>query len=377
MLNGASYTTGGASKGPGEFWEIRNTTGAAMSITTSDSVLIFQLGGNRGEVGGGVIPQLDCTGSQSVSVVRSGLSSQNFVVTILVKQVDQNNFTSNVAGAAAALNFTNVGSTYAISQINYGATADGVTGNNLVSLGGVVNFTNSTGFFHLGVTSGGGGVTRIGYFSNFGSVSGEIQNLGTTVCENGKARLEVSIPGGASSYQWSRDGVILPEFTGDSVLTCRSGNFKVVATTNSGCNGTFEFPLNFSRCRYTCVDKIRVSLNGKCQDTLQLIEAVLPSDCLEAPDYFLVVNDANPSNGAVIDGISPVDGWTYGVFLNLDNGMTELVCQGRVIVTDDLGPIFTPVQKTAWETIDTIVTWADNLDPRMMERINIIWGVLI
>jgi hypothetical protein len=78
--------------------------------------------------------------------------------------------------------------------------------------------------------------------------------------------------------------------------------------------------------------------------------------------YFLVVNDSNPSNGAVIDGISPVDGWTYGVFLNLDNGMTELVCQGRVIVTDDLGPIFTPVQKTAWETIDTIVTWADNLD---------------
>ena len=108
MLNGASYTTGGASKGPGEFWEIRNNTGAAMSITTSDSVLIFQLAGNGGEVGGGVIPPLDCTGSQSVSVVRSGLNTQNFIVTILVKQVDKNNFTSNVAGAAAALTFTNV-----------------------------------------------------------------------------------------------------------------------------------------------------------------------------------------------------------------------------------------------------------------------------
>ena len=157
------------------------------------------------------------------------------------------------------------------------------------------------------------------------------------------------------------------------MLTCRSGNYKVVATTNSGCNGTFEYPLTFSRCRYACVDKIRVSLNGKCQDTLQLIEAVLPSDCLEAPDYYLVVNDNNPANGAVIDGISPVDGWTYGVFLNLSNGGTELICQGRVIVTDDMGPIFTPEQRAAWNTIDTVVTWADNVEEIINNNISW-WG---
>jgi hypothetical protein len=361
IKNGVQISVNGnlvATKNRGEFY-LLNNDGTPKYITSSDSVLLYQITGNACEVGGAVIPALTCTGSQSVGIVRN--NTLDFKLSILTKQADIGSFTFRkstgvVTGVILSSAFSAVG-----SGGWYAASIDLNISNPILNGEGAI-ISNSTGLFHLGVTSNTGGGTSFGYFSNFGTASGEILNTGTTVCENGKAELTATIPGGVSSYQWSRNGVVLPQFTGDSVITCRPGNYKLVASTSTGCPATIEYPLNFSRCRYACVENLKVSLNGKCQYTLGLTEAVLPSDCLEAPDYFLVVNDANPSNGAVIDGISPASGWTYGVFLNLDNGGTELICQGRVVVTDDLGPIFTPEQKAAWETIDTVVTWADNVD---------------
>lgn len=85
-VNGVSY---GISKNQGDFWEIKNGTssasGSTLVIEASDSVLVYQLNGNLREVGGAVIPQINCSGSQRVSVFRGGLPWHNFSLIFYVK----------------------------------------------------------------------------------------------------------------------------------------------------------------------------------------------------------------------------------------------------------------------------------------------------
>jgi len=355
-----------ATKNKGEFHRINNN-GTSKYITSSDSVLVYQAAGTTCELGGAVIPSLSCTGSQDVAVIRN--TNGDFILSILAKQPEIGNFTFSgpsglIAGVITSGSFSAVGSSgWYQASINLN-TSDPITDGQI----GLIQ--NTSGLFHLGATAqvldkvnpaivrG----TAFGYFSNFGSATGTMTNIGSTFCEVGMAVLQSSIAGAVSSYQWSLDGVVLPEFTGDSLITCTPGVYKLVAATSTGCPATIEYPLEYNRCRYACIENLTISLDGKCQDTLHLKEAVLPPDCLTEPDYYLRVNDSDPSNGALIDGISPATGWTYALFLNLSGGGTELVCQGKVVVTDDMGPIFTPEQKEAWETIDTVVTWSDNVD---------------
>jgi len=220
IKDGVTITVDGAAAGTfnlGQYHRIDNY-GTAKYITSSDSVLVYQIAGTGCEVGGAVIPSLTCTGSQSVGIVRN--NTLDFILSILAKQADIGAFTFKkssgiIPGVIPASAFSAVG-----ASGWYAASIDLNISDPIVNGEGAI-ISNSLGVFHLGVTSNTGGGTAFGYFSNFGSISGEIQNAGTTICETGKAELTVTIPGGASSYQWSRNGVVLPQFTGDSVITCR------------------------------------------------------------------------------------------------------------------------------------------------------------
>ena len=127
-------------------------------------------------------------------------------------------------------------------------------------------------------------------------------------------------------------------------------------------NGAFQLNLTIPEpppSNYVAVQNPRVSLNGNCQKTVTPLDLLMGFKLTyqQCFDFEVKINDSDPSNGGVIDGVSPVGGWSYGVFKN-----GQLIAQGQLTVDDSSGPVFSPNQKTAWETIDTIVTWSDNVD---------------
>ena len=132
--------------------------------------------------------------------------------------------------------------------------------------------------------------------------------------------------------------------------------------TTPTANGAFQLNLTIPEtppANYVALQNPRVSLNGNCQKTITPFDVIMGFKAIyqQCFNFEVKINDSDPSNGGVIDGVSPVGGWSYGVFKN-----GQLIAQGQIIVDDTTAPVFSPNQKTAWEAIDTIVTWADNLD---------------
>jgi len=108
----------------------------------------------------------------------------------------------------------------------------------------------------------------------------------------------------------------------------------------------------------TCVQNLVVNLNGKCEADVSVAMVVVGS----SSGLRVQINDNNPgddvSPNAKVNTVSPASGWTYGVF----NASNQLVCQGTIVVMDKFRPVFTDSTRRHWNLIDTIVTWADNLD---------------
>ena len=116
----------------------------------------------------------------------------------------------------------------------------------------------------------------------------------------------------------------------------------------------------------TCVQNLTVNLGGQCTVTLtpaMVMVGTAPAGAV------LKINDSSPTD-AVVDAISPVTGWTYGVFTSAG----ALICSGTIVTTDNVGPTFSASQKAAWELIDTVVTWADNLDEVQNATGTQLWG---
>jgi hypothetical protein len=108
-----------------------------------------------------------------------------------------------------------------------------------------------------------------------------------------------------------------------------------------------------------CVQYVTISLDENCEVTIPVAMVLIGGN---PSDYYLKINDNNPNddNGdGLVNAVSPASGWSYGVFKKSNNA---LQCQGRIIVVDDFHPVFNAGAETHWGKIDTIITWADNLD---------------
>jgi len=105
----------------------------------------------------------------------------------------------------------------------------------------------------------------------------------------------------------------------------------------------------------TCVQNLSVSLDGDCSVQITTNMVVLG----DTAGLILKINDNTPSDNDLVNTVSPVIGWTYGVFRRTTG---NLVCQGTIVVRDDKNPTFNPAQRSAFAGIDTVITWADNVD---------------
>jgi gliding motility-associated-like protein len=176
-LNGSSVPVAIINKGQ-SYKGLINTN--SVYITTSNPCYVLQFTGVGTEVTETSLPSIKCTGSSTVSFVRS--TNELFYLNLICKADDVNNFTLNgVPGVITPSLFFDVpGAT--------GWKAARISTSNLPNLNSLVPndvatvVSNTTGLFHLGFLNGGpSSGARLGYFSNYSKVA-MAPNLITSSC---------------------------------------------------------------------------------------------------------------------------------------------------------------------------------------------------
>ena len=254
FLNGSTTAIATINKGQSYMGLLNNNT---VYITTSQPVYVLQLTGVGTEVTETSLPSIKCTGSNSVSFVRS--TSELFYLNIICKAEDVDNFSLNgVPGVITSNLFFDVpGATgWKAARIS---TANLPNLNTLVPNGFATSVSNSTGLFHLGFLNGGAtSGARLGYFSNYSKVA-MAPNLVTKSCLGSDIQLAAKFLNKVS-YSWTGPNgfsstiynPIIPKST-----TADSGYYYVQATI-PGCG--------------TSMDSIHITVNPL--PTIQLIKSL-------------------------------------------------------------------------------------------------------
>jgi gliding motility-associated-like protein len=202
-----------------------NLSNPSTYIRANQNIYVYQLTGSGCEVGSAIIPKLNCTGSQSVSIVRS--DGDIFSVLLTTKNGDQGNFTVNGnAATVSSSNFAAVpgtGGAYVTSLIDLSGA---------FPVGSVLNFTNSAGKFSLGFLAGlTNEGTSYGFFSDF--KSSNVESNSVQVCQSGSAQL---LAYGGATYMWSpAAGLSNPNIANPLASPAATTDYKVIITTADGC----------------------------------------------------------------------------------------------------------------------------------------------
>ncbi len=153
-------------------------------------VLVYHMTG-WGQLGGAVIPPIECTGSNIIAFTRSEDSGADFGIIVFTQEGNEGNFTiDGNADLLKASDFQNVPGT------GGGWKAANKMLNSITSNAPHI-IENSTGLFHLGTITGAGNSCRYGFFSNFATL-----NLGPdqTYCKGDSVVLDAGP--GQDSYAW-------------------------------------------------------------------------------------------------------------------------------------------------------------------------------
>lgn len=137
-------------------------TDPTVYIEASEPVYVFHVGGFYNELGGALLPPLNCTGSKQVSFSRS--TAEEFHILLLCEAGAESSFSingntafiqaslfSDVAGSGGAWKYANI----PLSATSYPAES-------------TIILSNSSGNFHVGTVNGGAYGFRYGFFSDFG-----------------------------------------------------------------------------------------------------------------------------------------------------------------------------------------------------------------
>jgi len=151
-------------------------------ITTNSPVQIFQLSGFGCEIGGGILPGITCTGSNTVNVARA--TQQEFFINIITEKKNIGFFTFNgLNNIINSIDFEEVKGTNGKWMICRKKIPV-----NILKPGESGNVANENGLFHLGIIHGDeGSTTRFGYFSNFSNSIIKFENILETDCEVNKS----------------------------------------------------------------------------------------------------------------------------------------------------------------------------------------------
>lgn len=208
--------------------------GNSCYIQTSSPAYCYQLSGIGCEVGTAVLPQIDCSGSTSVSFNRS--SPNDLYINLMVEAGGEGNFLVNgVAGVVTAGMFAVVpgtGGQWLAAQVPLPV--------NQYAQGSVIRVDNTTNRFHLGVLDGSvSSGARFGYFSDYGGIPSDASTTTYELCEGDDILLFADSIDGAF-YQWTGPNNWTSNAE-DPVITNAtpnmSGTYTLVVTAN-GCTSS-------------------------------------------------------------------------------------------------------------------------------------------
>lgn len=137
----------------------------ASTITGNKPFYAYYVSGYGAEMGGPLLPPVNCTGSLEVAFVRS--SPDPFFVTILTTQDAINSFqVRGRSGIIAASDFVNLNNGWVVAQKRIDSTSMSDYG---IPVNQGIVVSNTDNYFHLGIINGttNGGTSRFAYFSNY------------------------------------------------------------------------------------------------------------------------------------------------------------------------------------------------------------------
>ncbi|KAA5536914.1 T9SS type A sorting domain-containing protein [Taibaiella lutea] len=227
-------------------------------IETTQPTIAWQLSGIGCEVGLTQLPQINCTGSRSVSYVRS--TNMQLWINLFTQTGNETNFTINGAPLSTLSPvFTAVpgtGGLWVATKVQLSLSS--------YPQGSVINIANSTANFHMGVLDGGpGSGTSFGYFSNYGSLNLTATATPNPACIGDNIQLDVtSFPG--ATYNWSGPGFISsiqsPVITGAGFGN--TGIYTVDAVSSDGCHASATVNVNVIKCpKDSCIIDAGYSIN--------------------------------------------------------------------------------------------------------------------
>lgn len=169
---------------------------AAAFFETNLPVYVWHLTGFGCEVGGAVLPSVECTGSPEVVFVRS--TGEFIGMNVLVPSGAEGDFLFNddpgvitpdlfqdVPGSDGNWKYAQIPATSFVPQLE------------------ASRLRNTSDYFHLGIVHGGGGSgTRYGYFSDYGAIRYQVQASQIEICVGESITLATAtIENGL--YQWT------------------------------------------------------------------------------------------------------------------------------------------------------------------------------
>ncbi len=164
-------------------------------IRASEPVAVWHLTGAGCEMGATQLPQMDCSGSDTVSYVRA--LNHRLHVNLMVRNGGQGSFFVNgVPLTAAFSSVPGTGGVWQTAQVNLSAQ---------VPQGGSLRITNAAELFHVSILDEGTHGNSYGYFSNYNSVSAKAASSAGRVCEGEPLQLFARSVHG-SSYEWTGPG---------------------------------------------------------------------------------------------------------------------------------------------------------------------------
>ncbi len=166
-------------------------------LEASNPVYVLHMSGYGCEVGLSLLPSIECTGSSSVSIVRS--TNEDLFVIIIVPNGSQGNFTVNgnlgVINPASFSPIPGTSGQWLSAQVSLSSAS--------FPQGSPILIQNSSSIFHLGMIHGGAGSgTRYGYFSNYAVVEAIANANFQTYCEGDSIAFTANFLTGAS-YLWT------------------------------------------------------------------------------------------------------------------------------------------------------------------------------
>lgn len=215
-----------------------------LYIKTDKTAGVFHYTGTGCEVGAAVIPKLTCTGSSSVSLVRTS-NGGNASVMLVTKSGNQGNFLVNgAAGVITAADFSPIAGTAGA----YVYAKKDVTAS--MPLNTATTFSNTTGKFQLGffnVTASNGGC-MYGFFSDFKKSNVSSSQLETCLLDS----VQLNANGGVT-YQWTPVvGLSNPNISNPKASPASTTDYKVVITDVDGCVDSAFVKVIVNTCTLAC-----------------------------------------------------------------------------------------------------------------------------